>query len=153
MGRPLTYRFAAASALGLGALTGDSPWSPGTSRRLVSGALRYFLDRGAVGADGQLTLGWHGPHEASLQRYSGPASPYWASKSFVCLLVAEDDPLWKAAEEPAPIESADRYLALPAAGTTRWARAAGTAGDGHSRGIGLCSRKGRRWCRGCGSSR
>ncbi len=116
MGRSLTYRFAAASAVGLGAVTGNTPWSPGTSRRLISGALRYFLDRGAVDADGLLTLGWHGPHEASLQPYSGPASPYWASKAFVCLLAGADDPLWTSVEEQAPVETADRYLALPAPG-------------------------------------
>ncbi|MFI6942519.1 DUF2264 domain-containing protein [Streptomyces sp. NPDC050418] len=116
MGRSLTYRFAAASAVGLGAVTGDTPWSPGTSRRLISGSLRYFLDRGSVDADGLLTLGWHGAHEASLQRYSGPASPYWASKAFVCLLAGEDDPLWTAEEEPAPSESEDHCLALPAPG-------------------------------------
>ena len=33
-GRSLTYRFAAASAVALGALTGHTPLSPGSSRRL-----------------------------------------------------------------------------------------------------------------------
>ncbi|SDK31171.1 DUF2264 domain-containing protein [Streptomyces indicus] len=116
LGRSLTYRFAAASAVGLGALTGDTPWRPGTSRGLISGALRYFLDRGAVDADGLLTLGWHGPHEATLQRYSGPASPYWASKAFVCLLAPADAPLWTAVEEPAPSGTADRVLPLASPG-------------------------------------
>ncbi|GAA2252892.1 hypothetical protein GCM10010145_20800 [Streptomyces ruber] len=115
-GRSLTYRFAATAAVGLGAVTGHTPLAPGVSRRLASGALRYFLDRGAVGDDGLLSLGWHGPHEASLQRYSGPASPYWASKAFVCLLAPEDHPLWTVPEEAAPVEEADRVLALPAPG-------------------------------------
>ncbi|GGY99438.1 DUF2264 domain-containing protein [Streptomyces poonensis] len=115
-GRSLTYRFAASAAVGLGAVTGHTPLTPGASRRLASGALRYFLDRGAVGEDGLLSLGWHGPHEASLQRYSGPASPYWASKAFVCLLAPAGHPLWTAPEEPAPVEEADRVPALPAPG-------------------------------------
>ncbi|WP_320782062.1 DUF2264 domain-containing protein [Streptomyces sp. CRN 30] len=115
-GRSVTYRFAASAAVGLGALTGHTPLAPGISRRLASGALRYFLDRGAVGEDGLLSLGWHGPHEASAQRYSGPASPYWASKAFVCLLAPEGHPLWTAPEEAAPVEEADRVLALPAPG-------------------------------------
>ncbi|MEU2719521.1 DUF2264 domain-containing protein [Streptomyces smyrnaeus] len=115
-GRSLTYRFAACAAVGLGALTGHTPLSPGVSRRLLSGTLRYFLDRGAVDADGLLTLGWHGPHDATLQNYSGPASPYWASKGFVALLVPPDDPLWTATEEAAPSEGPDRALALPAPG-------------------------------------
>lgn len=115
-GRSLTYRFAAGASVALGALTGHTPLSPGTSRRLLSGALRYFLDRGSVGADGLLGLGWHGPHDASLQPYSGPASPYWASKAFVGLLAPATHPLWTATEEPAPSESRDTFLALPAPG-------------------------------------
>ncbi|MYV46003.1 DUF2264 domain-containing protein [Streptomyces sp. SID2888] len=115
-GRSLTYRFATAAAVGLGALTGHTPLTPGTSRRLVSGTLRHFLDRGALTGDGLLSLGWHGPHEATLQSYSGPASPYWASKAFVALLAPAGHPLWTAREEPAPVEEADRVLALPAPG-------------------------------------
>ncbi|MEV3855895.1 DUF2264 domain-containing protein [Streptomyces sp. NPDC050095] len=115
-GRSLTYRFAATAAIGAGAVTGHTPLSPGTSRRLISGSLRYFLDRGGVTDEGLLSLGWHGPHAATLQPYSGPASPYWASKGFVALLAPEDDPLWTATEEPAPSEGPDRVLALPAPG-------------------------------------
>ncbi|WP_329565390.1 DUF2264 domain-containing protein [Streptomyces sp. NBC_01361] len=115
-GRSLTYRFAASAAVGIGAVTGHTPLTPGTSRRLISGSLRYFLDRGGVTDDGLLSLGWHGPHDATLQTYSGPASPYWASKGFVALLAPEDDPLWTATEEPAPSEGPDRVLALPAPG-------------------------------------
>ncbi|WP_405774782.1 DUF2264 domain-containing protein [Streptomyces sp. NBC_00859] len=115
-GRSLTYRFAAGAAVGLGAVTGHTPLTPGTSRRLISGALRYFLDRGATGDDGLLSLGWHGPHDATLQPYSGPASPYWASKAFVSLLAPADHPLWTAPEEAAPSEGPDRVLALVAPG-------------------------------------
>ncbi|MCS7484073.1 DUF2264 domain-containing protein [Umezawaea endophytica] len=115
-GRSLTYRFAAASAVALGAVTGHTPLAPGVSRRLLSGSLRYFLDRGAVGTDGLLTLGWHGPHEPTLQFYSGPASPYWASKAFVCLLAPDDHPLWTATEGQAPSEGPDHVFSLPAPG-------------------------------------
>ncbi|MEU4659512.1 DUF2264 domain-containing protein [Streptomyces sp. NPDC023723] len=115
-GRSLTYRFAASAAVGLGALTGHTPLAPGVSRRLASGSLRYFLDRGALTADGLLGLGWHGPHDAVLQSYSGPASPYWASKAFVALLAPAGHPLWTAVEQPAPVERADRVLSLPAPG-------------------------------------
>jgi len=115
-GRSLTYRFAAASAVGLGAVTGDTPLRPGVSRRLLSGALRYFLDRGAVDERGLLGLGWHGPHAPTVQYYSGPGSPYWASKAFVCLLAPPEHPLWTSVEEPAPSETADAVLALPAPG-------------------------------------
>ncbi|GAA3809566.1 DUF2264 domain-containing protein [Streptomyces coacervatus] len=115
-GRSLTYRFAAATAIGLGAVTGHTPLTPGTSRRLASGSLRHFLDRGALTEDGLLPLGWYGPHEATLQPYSGPSSPYWASKAFVALLAPPDHPLWTDREEPAPVEESDRVLALPSPG-------------------------------------
>ncbi|MFF8912866.1 DUF2264 domain-containing protein [Streptomyces sp. NPDC015032] len=115
-GRSLTYRFAAASSVAIGAVTGHTPLTPGASRRVINGSLRYFLDRGATGTDGLLSLGWHGPHEATLQNYSAPASPYWASKAFVSLLAPDGHPLWTATEGPAPSEGPDRVLALPAPG-------------------------------------
>ncbi|WP_208870589.1 DUF2264 domain-containing protein [Streptomyces griseochromogenes] len=106
-GRSLTYRFATTAPLWLGALTGRTPLAPGQTRRLASGALKYFLDRAAVDSRGLLTLGWHGPDESVLQSYSGPASPYWASKGFLGLLLPPDHEVWTAAEEPGPAERAD----------------------------------------------
>ncbi|MCL8014421.1 DUF2264 domain-containing protein [Streptomyces sp. AS02] len=113
-GRSLTYRFATTAPLWLGALTGRTPLAPGETRRVASGALKYFLERGAVNADGLLTLGWHGPDEAVLQGYSGPASPYWASKGFLGLLLPADHEVWTAAEEPAPAERTDAVTAIAA---------------------------------------
>ncbi|MFB7596585.1 DUF2264 domain-containing protein [Streptomyces sp. NPDC056160] len=115
-GRSLIYRFASAAALWAGALTDRTPLTPGATRRLASGALRHFLDRGAVDGDGLLTLGWYGPCPPLVQPYSGPASPYWASKGFLGLLLPPDHPVWTATEEPAPAERADTVLALPAPG-------------------------------------
>ncbi|WUR79414.1 DUF2264 domain-containing protein [Streptomyces phaeochromogenes] len=106
-GRSLTYRFATTAPLWLGAFTGRTPLSPGETRRLASGALKYFLDRGAVDDRGLLTLGWHGPNSAVLQGYSGPASPYWASKGFLGLLLPPDHEVWTATEEPRPTDRAD----------------------------------------------
>ncbi|MFF1658458.1 DUF2264 domain-containing protein [Streptomyces sp. NPDC058255] len=116
-GRSLTYRFATAAPLWLGALTGRTPLSPGETRRLASGALRYFLDRGAVDDRGLLSLGWHGPDDALLQAYSGPASPYWASKAFVGLLLPPDHEVWTTAEEPGPTDRAD---AVTPVGPPNW---------------------------------
>ncbi|WAZ24927.1 DUF2264 domain-containing protein [Streptomyces cinnabarinus] len=106
-GRSLTYRFATTAPLWLGALTGHTPLPPGQTRRLASGALRHFLERGAVDDRGLLTLGWHGPNPAVLQDYSGPASPYWASKGFLGLLLPPDHEVWTAPEEASPAEGPD----------------------------------------------
>ncbi|MFI5686636.1 DUF2264 domain-containing protein [Streptomyces sp. NPDC051636] len=111
-GRSLTYRFATTAPLWLGVLTGRTPLAPGQTRRLASGALKYFLDRGAVDERGLLTLGWHGPDGAVLQGYSGPASPYWASKGFLGLLLPPDHEVWTAVEEPGPAERADAVTAI-----------------------------------------
>ncbi|MGW3347223.1 DUF2264 domain-containing protein [Nonomuraea rubra] len=111
-GRSLTYRFASAAPLFAGALAGATPLTPGQTRRLASGVLRHFLDRGALSPEGLLTLGWYGPHEPSLQPYSGSASPYWAAKAFLGLLLPPGHPVWTAVEEPGPTGPA----ALPAAG-------------------------------------
>lgn len=113
-GRSLTYRFATTAPLWLGALTGHTPLAPGETRRLASGALKYFLDRGAVDSHGLLTLGWHGPDPAVLQGYSGPASPYWASKGFLGLLLPADHEVWTAVEEPGPAERSDAVTSITA---------------------------------------
>ncbi|MER7495523.1 DUF2264 domain-containing protein [Streptomyces pharetrae] len=116
-GRSLTYRFATTAPLWLGSLTGHTPLPPGETRRLASGALKYFLDRGAVDEHGLLTLGWHGPDTSVLQGYSGPASPYWASKGFLGLLLPPDHAVWTAVEEPGPAERED---AVTPVGPPNW---------------------------------
>jgi hypothetical protein len=125
-GRSLTYRFAAAAPLWAGALADATPLPPGRTRRLASGALRHFAERGAPDERGLLTLGWYEAYGPVTQRYSGPASPYWASKGFLGLLLPAEHPVWTAVEEPGPVDSADAYLALPEPG---WLLHS-TAGDG-----------------------
>jgi hypothetical protein len=115
-GRSLTYRFATVAPLWLGALVDATPLPPGRTRRIANAVLRHFADRGAPDADGLLRLGWHGQFLPATQAYSGPASPYWASKGFLGLLLPADHPVWTAPEEPAPVETADRTLALPGPG-------------------------------------
>ncbi|WP_411108072.1 DUF2264 domain-containing protein [Streptomyces sp. c-19] len=115
-GRSLIYRFAAAAAPWLGTLTGHTPLTPGATRRLASGTLRYFLDRGATDTSGLLTLGWHGPYPPLVQDYSGPGSPYWASKGFLGLLLPAGHPTWTDPEEPLPAERADTVRPFAPAG-------------------------------------
>ena len=93
-------------------MTGHTPLTPGATRRLASGTLGYFLDRGATDRDGLLTLGWHGPYAPMLQAYSGPASPYWASKGFLGLLMPPGHPVWTDDEEPLPAETKDAVTVL-----------------------------------------
>ncbi|MEZ3180928.1 DUF2264 domain-containing protein [Streptomyces pimonensis] len=115
-GRSLTYRYATTAPLWAGVLADATPLPPGRTRRLASGALKHFTDRGVPDERGLLSLGWYRPFLPATQPYSGPASPYWAAKAFLGLLLPADHPVWTATEEPGPVETADRRLTLPAPG-------------------------------------
>jgi len=125
-GRSLTYRFAALAPFWVGALFEATPLAPGLTRRISSGMLGYFLSAGCLRQDGTLPIGWHEEFLPIRQQYSGPGSPYWASKGFAGLLLPADDPAWQSVEEPLPVERGD---------FTRVARApgwviSGTSADG-----------------------
>lgn len=114
-GRSLVYRFAAAAPFWAGALAGSETLAPGLVRRAASGIVSHFADRGAPDARGILTLGWHDEWRAMAQSYSGPGSPYWASKGMLGLALPADHPVWTAVEEPLPVELGDvqRVIAAP----------------------------------------
>jgi len=114
LGRSMTYRTATLAAVAMGEVVGATPLTHGQSRRVLSGCLRYFLERGAT-TDGIFSLGYHGPHAATLQRYSGPGSPYWASKGFAALMLGADHPVWTATEEELDA-GADRVVPIASTG-------------------------------------
>jgi hypothetical protein len=115
-GRSLTYRYACTAPLWLGELFGATPLDPGQSRRIASGAVRHFTEHGVPGEDGLLSLGWYEPFLPVTQYYSGPGSPYWASKAFVGLLLPPEHPAWTQPELPGPNDVADQVAAMPAPG-------------------------------------
>lgn len=125
-GRSLIYRFAAAAPYWVGAIAGVPSVSPGVLRRAASGVLGHFVDHGAPDADGLLTQGWHHAWPRLSQSYSGPGSPYWASKGMIGLALPADHAVWTATEEPLPLESADRLRIVRAPG---WI-VSGTRADG-----------------------
>lgn len=125
-GRSLTYRFAVLAPLWIGALFDATPLSPGQTRRIAGLMLNHFLNAGALDDHGLLTLGWHREFPQIRQVYSGPASPYWASKGFAGLLLPPDHQVWTDAEIPLPVERGDYRLHLPAPGWT----VSGTSADG-----------------------
>ena len=125
-GRSLAYRFAAAAPFWVGAMAEVPSVAPGLLRRAASGVMRHFADNGAFDERGLLTLGWHGPWPALAQSYSGPGSPYWASKGMLGLALPADHPVWTATEEPLPVERGDTVLAVRSPG---WI-VSGTQADG-----------------------
>lgn len=128
-GRSLPYRFAALAPLWLGELHGVSPLEPGALRRLASRTFRRFADGGAFDDRGVLTNGWFGAFPPMVQPYSGPASPYWASKGFLGLLLPAASSVWSAEAQATPVERSDASLRLLAPG----ALLETTAADGIAR--------------------
>lgn len=115
-GRSLCYRFASVAPLWLGELAAVDAIPPGRTRRLASGVLRHFVERGAPDERGLLSLGWYERFLPCTQAYSGPASPYWASKAFLGLLLPPDHPAWTARESGAAVDEDDHAVALPGPG-------------------------------------
>jgi hypothetical protein len=125
-GRSLTYRFAMLAPFWMGAIFDASPLSAGRTRRLASGVVRHFVSNGCFDDAGLLSLGWHGAFPLMRQPYSGPGSPYWASKAFAGLVLPADHPVWTDVEEPLAIEQGDVAVRLARPG---WL-VSGTAADG-----------------------
>jgi hypothetical protein len=61
-------------------------------------------------------MGWYREFLPMAQPYSGPGSPYWASKGFLGLLLPANHPVWTAREEPMPVERDDFCRAMPEPG-------------------------------------
>ncbi|RAO56756.1 DUF2264 domain-containing protein [Micromonospora saelicesensis] len=125
-GRSLTYRFAAAAPFWVGAIAGVPSVSLGRLRGAATRIVRHFVANGALDERGLLTLGWHGPWPRLAQSYSGPGSPYWASKGLLGIALPADHPVWTSAEEPLLVEERDEVRAIHAPG---WL-VSGTRADG-----------------------
>ncbi|MFC8823746.1 DUF2264 domain-containing protein [Streptomyces sp. NPDC057137] len=125
-GRSLTYRHAALASVWAGALFDATPLAPGETRAVASRMLDHFTDHGATDDQDLLTLGWHRPFRGVLQVYSGPASPYWASKGFIGLALPPHHPVWTQELTPLAVEQGDFTRTLAAPG---WL-VSGTASDG-----------------------
>ncbi|MDQ1607979.1 MAG: hypothetical protein QOE16_711 [Microbacteriaceae bacterium] len=115
-GRSLIYRFAAAAPLWMGAATGATRQDLGMIRRGASGIVKAFIERGAPGPDGLLTVGLFDEWPDMAQSYSGSGSPYWAAKGMLGLALPADHPAWTAVERPLPVETADFLRTMDAPG-------------------------------------
>ncbi|WP_431895868.1 DUF2264 domain-containing protein [Nonomuraea sp. bgisy101] len=115
-GRSLCYRFASLAPVWLGALADATPLSPGQTRKLASSVARHFVERGVPDRRGLLPMGWYDTFLPTTQAYSGPASPYWASKGLLGLLLPPEHPVWTAREQMLPIDEHDLTVAIPTTG-------------------------------------
>jgi hypothetical protein len=117
-GRSLAYKFARLGAPLWAYRLGAWPHEPGLLRRLVGRHLRWYVDRGALRADGTLrqSLTATGSQEIR-ESYIATGSTYWAMLAFGALWsLPDDDPFWKAQEQPLPVEQGDFTRVFPQPG-------------------------------------
>ncbi len=116
-GRSLVYRFALAGCFQVAHQLGIAPAAPGVLRRLSSGSLRYFSERGLFDpVDHHLTNGYHGHYPPAGEPYISPGSVYWCCRGLYALAFAPDDPFWTEPEAPLPVEQDDYEVVLPGPG-------------------------------------
>lgn len=117
-GRSLAYKFARLGAPLWAYKLQVWPHSVGMLRRLIGLHLRWYIDRGAVRANGTLrqTLTAEGSVEIR-EPYIGTGSTYWAMLAFGALWsLPDDDPFWNAEEDPLPVEREDFVRVFPQPG-------------------------------------
>ncbi|MBT3274943.1 MAG: DUF2264 domain-containing protein, partial [Spirochaetales bacterium] len=106
-GRSLIYRTGVVSAFSAAEYFACSALSPGEARRICSGNLKYFWERGAIEEEGYFTLGYHSSLPEVAEYYSCHQSPLWAAKAWWSFLFTKEHPFWQSAEEPLPVETKD----------------------------------------------
>src|SRR6266487_166572 len=116
-GRSIVYRFAALAPFAVGHFLKIAPDDPGLLRRLSSGNIRYFYERGLFEPDDHFVRqGYHGDFPPAGEAYISPGSPYWCCHGLFALTFDRDDPFWTATESALPVERDDFELVLPAPG-------------------------------------
>ncbi len=116
-GRSIVYRFAALAGFGTGHLLKIAPADAGLLRRVTSGCIRYFYDRGLFDSEGDYVVqGFHGNFPPAGEAYISPGSPYWCCHGLFGLAFSADDPFWTAVESPLPVERGDFTVTVPAPG-------------------------------------
>jgi hypothetical protein len=116
-GRSIVYRFAALAPFSVGYFLKIAPDDPGLLRRLSSGCIRYFYERGLFDPENHyVRQGFHGNFPPAGEAYISPGSPYWCCHGLFALTFDPDDPFWTATETPLPVERDDFELVLPSPG-------------------------------------
>ncbi len=117
-GRSLSYKFARLAAPLWAYQLGCWPHEPGMLRRLVGRHIRWYVDRGAVRADGMLRQSLTGTGSVAVREpYISTGATYWAMLAFGALWsLPDDDPLWHAEEAPLPVEQGDFTRVFPQPG-------------------------------------
>lgn len=100
-GRSLDYRFAQAAFWGAAAFAGiklPDGWTLGDVKHLLLGNLRWWFRQNIFQSDGLIPIGYAYPNMNMAEGYNGPASAYWALKTFIFLCIPESDSFWTVRE-------------------------------------------------------
>ncbi|MDA3800252.1 MAG: DUF2264 domain-containing protein [Kiritimatiellae bacterium] len=106
-GRSLTYRHALLAPLTWAQYADISPLSPGLSRRIASGNLKYFFQNdnsSIISQDDLLLPGYIDYSPNLLETYNDQGSACWSSTAFIALALPENHPFWSDTEEPLPAD-------------------------------------------------
>lgn len=112
-GRSLVYRHALLAPLVWAEYAGISPLSPGLSRRIASGNLRYFFQdngKAVLSNDDLLIPGYLELNPNLLETYNDQGSGYWSSTAFIALALPPEHPFWTADEEALPADEGQSVL-------------------------------------------
>lgn len=100
-GRSLDYRFAQAAFWGAAAFAGielPAGWTLGDVKHLLLGNLRWWFRQNIFQSDGLIPIGYAYPNMNMAEGYNGPASAYWALKTFIFLCIPDTDTFWTTRE-------------------------------------------------------
>ena len=98
-GRSMTYRFAQAAFLSacIVVLKDNCP-RRGELKHLLRLHMEHWMAQPIFDNGGVLTVGYHYPNLLMSEGYNSPGSPYWAFKTFLPLILADDDSFWSEKE-------------------------------------------------------
>lgn len=100
-GRSLDYRFAQAAFWAVAAYAHiDLPegYALGDIKHLLLNNLRWWFQQNIFTTDGLIPIGYAYPNMVFAEGYNGPASAYWALKTFIFYALPDDDPFWTTPE-------------------------------------------------------
>ena len=102
-GRSLTYRFAQLAFWSACVAAGVLPFEKGIIKGIIERGLGKWLDnRDIFDNSGILTIGYKYPSLHMAEHYNAPGSPYWALKTFMLLMLDDNDPFWSCEALPMP---------------------------------------------------
>ncbi|MDN6967407.1 DUF2264 domain-containing protein [Oenococcus sp. UCMA 17063] len=100
-GRSLDYRFAQAAfwaAYAYAHVEMPSGYKIGDIKHLLLNNLRWWFKQHIFTTDGLIPIGYTYPNMVFAEGYNGPASAYWALKTFIFYALPDDDPFWASKE-------------------------------------------------------